>query len=290
MNLSDAINKIKERDYAFEISVEGKAPFGKERVSSAEAKSGTLYDYFSRIAKFNNTRSLGIQLYTPNGTSWIRKDFFLVDIPAVVESTKIVDPSTTDQQQQNTPIKHATSMVTKSDIEAATLKVENTFLKERTAEYAERIKKLEQRQDELIHENNKLSRENVTVKDKTELEWQQKLNAEQAKNKQGLSGIFDEIKDNPETLKFIAGFFPNHGMNKALSEKSENNPVNGAETKHTDPDAQACIEMMMPLLHQKSGEQVGMICMIVEDLCLHDTHLINLYKHLTAKKEPEKTQ
>ena len=76
MNLSDAINKIKERDYAFEISVEGKAPFGKERVSSAEAKSGTLYDYFSRIAKFNNTRSLGIQLYTPNGTSWIRKDFF----------------------------------------------------------------------------------------------------------------------------------------------------------------------------------------------------------------------
>ena len=292
MLLSEAIKKIKENNSIFEISIEGKKTFGKTRIEQAEMHAGSLEDYFKRIAKHNNVKTLAVNIYRPNGSSMVRKDFFIVDIPAVVDATNIVDSATNnvDEQQQQKPTKQSDmSNVTRADIDAATLKVENQFLKKDVDTLTERVKKLEVKEDRLLNENRDLLRENATIKDKADLELKTKMHEVAAASKDGLSGILDTVEKNPDLIKALVGFFPNHPMNKLLNNSEETEEINGVE-QHDDADAQTCIDdIIIPSLNKLGSEEVGMISIIIEHLSKNEKALVNLYNAVT-KPKAEKTE
>lgn len=283
MTLAEAIKKIKEKNFLFEISIEGKKPFGKQTVEKAEMFSGSIEEYLKKVAQLNNCKQLVITLWAPNGSSFLRKDFFLVDMPAVVESTKSVDISTKSVDTSTTPKNIESMNVTKSDIENASLKTELIYLKQKADDLEKRNKDLERKNEEYWNQNNKLQQENSIIKDKTELECERKLHSAAQSQKNGLSGIMSEIKETPEILEFIAGFIPNHPMGKMLP-AAENNQVTDNHVsfeKHPEQDGSTCIGMMIPLLNKQPGEKVGMIALIVENLCMNENNLKSIYGKLT---------
>lgn len=309
MNLSELIHTIKSKNFLFEIIAEGLPSFGKHTVTHIEMIHGNLENYFNQIAKVNRLTTLSVQLYAKNGSSFLRKGFFVVDIPAVVDSTtnqqqinKSVDGINEHQQQINkvveekpyTPTeKNNTMNITKDTVDLVQVKTENKYLAERCEELKQRNKELERKNDEYYTENLKLIREKAVEKDKLELEYRKKELELAADKKSGLNGIVDEVKNlPPEAWNFIGGFFPNHPAAKGLlqsgGQNSSESQLNG--TKHSDPDAQSCIEVITDLLLKEKSEVVGMLALINEHLIKTPAHLKAVYdKFFPEKPNTEQT-
>ncbi len=181
------------------------------------------------------------------------------------------------------PHKNHNQMATKTDIELAQLKAETKYLQEKVTELQNRNKFLERKNDEYHAENLSLLRENATEKDKRNLEFKQKELELLAKQKQGLSGAFEDIKTlPPEAWQFVAGLLPNHPMSKGLlpansTPVQNNTPLSGG-SKHPDTDAQACMEVIDTLLIKQTPEIVGMSAMLIEHLITHPTILRTVYE------------
>ena len=273
MQLSDAINKIKSRDFIFEISIPGKITLGKQTIAQAEAIDGTLENYFTRIAKANNAENIGIQLFSKNGTSHLRKDFFLVPINTNVDTSTLVSTEQKPSLNGLEPeIKKADmSTITKADLENATIKLELQYLKKDNQRLEERNKELEKKNTELHGEHLKVVRESALSKDQHDLEFQKKLLELEQGKKSGLNGLMGDIKEMPpEAWQMIAGLIaPNSPLAKGqlLGASKDAVTEETATIKHPDESAQECIDTINSLLIEQQPEAVGAISMMVEKFC-----------------------
>jgi hypothetical protein len=297
MTIDKLIEVLKQRNWLFEIQIPGKSAFGKNKIESIEGLHGSLTEYLHKIAKNNNVEQLAIQLYAPNGSSFIRKDFFLLDIKPVVESTKSVDTSTNIVEPSTKTVEPSTKSVeptipnkmdVSTQIENAELKAELRYIKQRNEELEKRAKDAEHKCDNYYTENLQLSRDAATQKDKLDLEYQGKvLNLEKDK-KSGLSGIMDEVKNLPPEAWQLFGNIIGKPITVAGSNPSPE--LNGANTvKHENADAQAGIDIMVGILTTLPAESVAMLVMIVEALSKNDQHLKNAF-HVIVEKAGKKQE
>lgn len=123
------------------------------------------------------------------------------------------------------------------------------------------------------------------------MEFKQKELELLAKQKQGLSGVLNDVKTlPPEAWQFIAGLLPNHAMAKGMPTKvNETNSASSGTLKHKDPDAQTCIEVMNSLLLKQSPEIVGMAALLMEHLVTKPSVLKAVYeKFFPEQNENEK--
>lgn len=294
MTIQELNTILKTKKWLFEISISGRPLFGKHSLSEVENLSGTLDEYLKRIAKNNNADTIGITLFAPNGSSNIRKDFFLLQMPPVVASTKIVAQSTKTVEPPTKVVEPSTKNVDRptqtveskplnkmdnirAEIENVKLSTELSFLKQRNAELEERTKKAELKQDELYSENLKLNRHVNEESSKLHLEHEKKLIELERDKKGGLSGIMDEAKNMPpEMWQFLAGLLPNHPMGKMLA--PANTPTNeNLGTKHSNADAQSCIDLVNSLLVNHDAESVGKLTLLIESFVKNNDALNAAY-------------
>lgn len=293
MSLYDLIKTILSKHYLFEVIVPGKTSFPKQSADQVDQLYGSIENYFTKIADSNNVQQLTVNLYAKNGSSYLRKETVIANVPASVEkSTTGFEKSTTvnlegTEKKLNTPTYQPThTMITKADIEVVQLRTENKFLNEKVDELKNRNKELERKNDEYYNENLRLTREHATEKDKRDLEYRQKELELNSKQKAGLSGILDDVKTMPaEAWQFIAGFMPNHPMAKGLTPAVNEQPQLNGATKHADADAQACIEVINTMLLKQTPEIVGMAAMLTE----HFTNNPNILKAVYEKFFPGQT-
>lgn len=299
MSLYDLIKTIRGKNYLFEVIVPGKESFPRQNADQVDMLHGRTEDYFIRIARANNVETLTVNLYAKNGSTYLRKETVVIDIPAVVEkSTTAIERSTTAHlngmdKTNNTPAyQNLHPMITKADIEVVQFKTENKFLNEKVDELKNRNKELERKNDEYYNENLRLTREHATEKDKRDLEFKQKEMDLISKQKQGISGLMDDVKTlPPEAWQFIAGLMPNHPMAKGLTQGSttDQQQLNGA-IKHTDSDAQACIEVIDSLLLKQSPEIAGMVAMLIEHFTAQPAILKAVYDKFFPQQVTEKVK
>ena len=157
MTVQDLKKLIQARDFRFEVSsTHPGRVYNKQTLASILPLHGSFEDYLALIAKSEKVTQLGIQLYQKNGTSHIKRDFFLVDVKPVVEastntveaSTNSVETSTKNVEASTIPVepknekKPAMSEVTKTDLENVQLKTELKFLSQQLDTLKESNKKL----------------------------------------------------------------------------------------------------------------------------------------------------
>lgn len=265
MSLYDLIKLILSKHYLFEVIIPGKTSFPKQSADQADQLYGSMESYFTRIADSNNVEQLTVNLYAKNGSSYLRRETINVQIPASIEKSTTANPSGVEKPLNTQTYQPTHTMITKADIEVVQLRTENKFLNEKVEELKNRNKALERKNEEYYTENLRLTREHATEKDKRDLEYRQKELELSSKQKQGLSGILDDVKTMPaEAWQFIAGFMPNHPMAKGLTPAITEQPQLNGAVKHADPDAQACIEVIDSLLLKQTPEIVGMAAMLTE--------------------------
>lgn len=297
MSLYDLIKIILSKHYLFEVIVPGKASFPKQNADQVYQLYGSIENYFKKIADSNEEQQLTVNLYAKNGSSYLRKDTVIINVPSNVEkSIPGIEKSTTanlgniDKSDNTKTYQPTHTMITKADIEVVQLRTENKFLNEKVDELKNRNKELERKNDEYYNENLRLTREHATEKDKRDLEYKQKELELNSKQKQGLSGILDDVKTMPaEAWQFIAGFMPNHPMAKGLTPSTYEQPQLNGETKHTDPDAQACIEVINTLLLKQTPEIVGMGAMLIEHFANNPNILKAVYEKFFPTQATEQT-
>lgn len=275
MTLDNLIHLIKSTNYLFEVIPEGGTSYGKQNRTQVDEIHGSIENYLKKIANAKGLKTLTVSLYAKNGSSLKRKDVVNIEIPEI--NTNSNESNNGSNNGKASQIKYTKDM-NHSEIEAVQLKTENKYLSEKVDELKARNKELERKNDEYYNENLRLTREHATEKDKRDLEYKQKELDLLAKQKQGLSGIMEEVKTMPpEAWQFIAGLLPNHPMSKGLLPPANNDNALNGTVKHNDPDAQACIEVMDSLLLKQSSEIVGMVAMLTEHLVTHPTVLKAVY-------------
>lgn len=284
-SLTEIVKEINSRpNYVFDVHAGDKALVKKANAKDTIVLHGSLEEYFTRLHKHSSGNGLQIQLYTPNGSSFIkRKLFWLQTLPVVEQSTKSVEASTKTVEVQQ-PIQQPllgienkkpamSEFATKTDIENAKLATEVKFLSEQVTDLKDRNKKLERENDQLHSDYRTLRAEHETTSKKHELEYKQKAIELESKAKQGLSGIVDEVKNlPPEAWNFLNGVF---GKGEKI-EKTEQKALEGP-AKHADADAQACIDGIVNVLLAANVEQCGKIALIVEGLIRNTKHLDVLF-------------
>ncbi len=299
MTLRELVADIQKNAYLFEVLLENKE-FKRKSAEEVLSEYPSLEDYFIKVAHDNHVKHLNVLYWQKNGNAFIRKAYKSVAIGAIdsaIESA--IDDSMGAIENEENPIENAIenstaaierpiekkSMATNGtgsmakypnkqtfqeknqtlskpmDAKAEILEVRLDFAKKTIQDLEKRNRDLERKNDNLYLENNKLLRDNFTQKDKLELDYKQKKLELESERKAGLSGIVEEVKSlPPEAWQFMAGMFPNHAMNKALNGGKQAEGEN--ESKHSDADAQLCIDTMNETLLNQSPEVVGMISML----------------------------
>lgn len=284
MSIRELIHLISAKDYRFEIVTEG-TQFKRKSVAEILAEYNSLEEYFKKIAELNKLTQIGIQLFAKNGTSWLRKGFFLIPITAVEKPLIPVESSTKPLQ---TPSKQ-----NPMDTNAQILQIKLDMLNERMEEYKSRNKELERKNDELYTENTRLIRENGTIKDKHELEFKSKELDLKSEQSSGLNGVMESVKTlPPEAWQFLAGFIPNHPMGK-LPQGNLEEGIGETGEKHENEDAQVYIDSLKSLLLSQPVEVVAMLSMVAESLINKPQNLKNIYVKLfpnSSNKTTNKTE
>lgn len=281
MTIQELNTILKTKNWLFEISISGRALFHKHSLAEVETSHGSLEEYLKYIAKNNNVQALGINLLSPNGSSTKRQGFFLLQIepvatPATNVATIVATPAT-DVATLVVESKSLNKMENiKAEIENARLLAELGFVKQRNSELEERQKKAEHKLDELYTENLKLNRQVNEENGRLNLEHQKRLielerehdkkvNDLDRDKKGGLSGILDEAKNMPpEMWQFLAGLLPNHPMGKMLAPGTPAPTENLGSAKHSNVDAQSCIDLINTLLVKHDAEGVGKVTLLIE--------------------------
>jgi len=316
MTLKEIADTIEKKDYLFEILQEGKE-FKRKSAPEVLMEYPSLEEYFRKVAKDHRTEKLGILLFVKNGNSFLRKGFFSVPIvavenaienstatvkPAVDDSTKTVEPAIeravesphnflngNQSMAENTQKQHFhhQTLSKPMDAKAEILQVRLDFANQKVAELERRNKDLERKNDNLFNENTKLLRDNLTQKDKLELEYKQKSLELDSEKKSGLSGIMEEVKTlPPEAWQLIAGIFPNHPMNKTLNGSGKEEE----KAEHSDPDARLCIDGIQEALLNQTPETIGMISMLTQAFINNPGALHKVYLKFYPTETPKETK
>lgn len=310
MTLAELIEILEEKDYWLKPLIPNSIRYTKKTIAEVNEIYGSVEKYLNKIAKANNIQTLKVALYCKNGSSPKVKYRYMIELPynnnasTSINEKQQIETESNKKQQVETNInkkqyestkenthqhqsiqisehkqKMYEKMISKSDIEVVHYKTENKYLAEKVEELKNRNKELERKNDVYYNENLRLTREHATEKDKCELAYKHKELDLVSKQKQGLSGVLEDVKTlPPEAWQFIAGLLPNHPMAKGMLPVVETNQtvLNGT-AKHNDSDAQTCMEVMDALLLKQSPEIVGMAAMLCEHLVTHPTILKAVY-------------
>jgi hypothetical protein len=293
-SLKEIIEQIKARpNFVFDITAGAKSLAKKHSASEAEAMHGSLENYFAKITEHHKGQDVAVTLFAPNGSSYLRKNFFLLSTIPVVEqstvsTTKVETPTTKVEPLGATDniIKKPTmsEFATKTDIENAKLSTENKFLAEKVDEQKERIKKLERDNDELNANYRTLRTQHETNHTKHELEYKQKVLEIENNRKAGLGGIVEDVKSlPPEAWEFFRGVFGKEGP-------KDNKPGLEGPKKHADADAQACIDGIGEVLLTAGVDTCGKIALIVESMAKDPKILNVIFDKLFPGQQKQETQ
>lgn len=299
------MNRISVKEFAdhlgrtrhyFKIMLPGTITAEMQDKEHVENQHGDFVSYLKKIARSNNLKELSISTMVKNGSSTLKKAFFIVDTDAVVgaPTTPTTAPTTTPTVPTIpvTPTPNtSSSMDTLTAIENAKLSIELQFTKKRAEELEEKNKSLERKVDTLHEDNVKLVRENGITKDKSDLEIEKAKVEALSKKSEGLSGVIDEVTKIPkEGWQFLAGMFPDHPMNKMLNAPASGTTeqLNGSE-KHENSDAQAFIELINENLVTLTPENISMITMLIDAFKKKPELLLKIYTTVypQTKEEPK---
>ena len=297
MTISELKTKILGKGWHFRFISPNpfkKKDFGWKNLEQVDKEYGGFEPYLKKIAESQSLKQLNIECRAKNGSGFLNKGIFLVDIEPIekieeekkVESIGSINPIQTPEPIVNHEIKKDISTPMedlKTHIENASMKTELRFLQSENERLKESNKKLDHKNEELFNEVSKLSRELSTVSAKTDLDYQKKELELMSKQKGGLSGIVDEVKNmDPKTLGMIISVF--QPKNEAVKALMNDNGGNGGEsslngTKHENADTQDFIEnSIYPMLTDAPSGAVGMIGGLIEYFIKYPEHLVATYK------------
>lgn len=235
MRLDEVINIILQKNYLFKIGIPGSAlSHGKTTLAAAINNAGSLHDYFNNIIKANNPKTLLVELFSPNGSSYKDrgKHIIFLDQPQAVATeatseTNVANKATSmlnglELQHQVKP----TSMNANDQLNYAVLQVKHEMVTNQKNALEKEVNELRKKVDVLHEEKLALVKENTVSGERNKLEMEKAIFEAQKQQKEGLSGILEEVKENPDLLKMIAGFIkPDHPMFK----ESENQSMEGTK-------------------------------------------------------------
>lgn len=229
MTLEDIINELKSKwNYLFKVSIPGSS-FVHHRTSVTEAvnKSGTIEEYFDRIIRENKPKTILVELFSPNGSSFRDRGKHVIFLHQTEAFATNATQNATNATQNatnatmgginetNRPKNTGNMMDIKEKIEFETLKVKHDMLSgvfdTLKAENAQLRKKV----DELHEEKLALVKENSVSNERNKLDMEKAVFEAQKQQKEGLSGLMGELNENPEVLKLLVGIIkPDHPMLK----------------------------------------------------------------------------
>lgn len=304
MTVIELKNKILSKGWLFRFISPNplkKNDFGWKTMEQVNKEHGGFEEYVKKISETQGLKQLNFDTKAKNGSGFLNKGIFLVDIEPVEkieniennESINSINSTATKEPIENKEVKKVTTPTPinttmnsqedlKTHIENASMKTELRFLQAENDRLKESNKKLDQKNEELFNEVSKLTRELATDKTKNDLEFQKKELELLSKQKGGLSGIVDEVKNmDPKTLGMIISVFqPNNQAVKALMSSEEGNggeSLNGP--KHKDEETQDFIQnSIIPMLAEADSGAVGMIGGLIEYFLKYPEHLVATYK------------
>lgn len=313
MKVSELKNKILTKAWLFRFISPNplkKNDFGWKTLDQVEKEYGGFESYLKKIAESQNLKQLNIQAKSKNGSGFLNRGIFLVEIEPIdnvekveeqkkVESIgsinqntvtqKVVDFDTAKSYEVKNEIPITNTVKTpmedlKTHIENASMKTELMFLKQDNERLKESNKKLDQKNEELFNEVSKLTRELATDKEKNNLEFQRKELELLSKQKGGLSGIVEEVKNlDPKTIALFGSFLQpnNKNFQKFLEDGSggEGGDASLNGPKHENSDTQDFIQhSIIPMLAEAPSGVVGMIGGLIEYFIKYPDHLVATYK------------
>ncbi len=320
MTISELKNKILSKGWFFQFVSPNplkKKDFGWKNLEQAEKDYGGFEAYLKKIAESQNLKQLNIACRSKNGSGFTPRGIFLVDTEAVenignIGNTEIIlpikpikpitnfEPAVNHEVKKHEKIEPILNKMgtedVKTHIENASMKVEIGFIKAENERLKESNKKLDQKNEELFNEVSKLTREVSTSSAKNELDFQKKELELMSKQKSGLNGIVEEVKNmDPKMLGMIISVFqPNNKAVQAMM--NEGRSTEGIEdatvlegTQHENPDTHEFIknDIIPMLINAKTGE-VGMIGGLIEYFIKHPDHLVMTFKKFFPGAIPEK--
>lgn len=226
MKLEEIINLLAAKPhYLFKISIPGTPLMhGRTTVHTAIENAGSLQAYFDKIIKANSAKTLLVELFTPNGTSFKNRGIHVISLDQpqpVATSTNTATNSATNTTQPLQGIEDTQqqvkthSMNPKDELGYAVLQVKHEMITNQKNSLEAEVKELRKKVDTLQEEKLSLVKENTVSGERNKLEMEKALFQAEKGTKEGLSGLMGELNDNPETLKMLIGLFkPDHPMFK----------------------------------------------------------------------------
>jgi hypothetical protein len=285
---------LQDKRLLFQVSVPGRNfAAGKISADQALVDCPSLEEYFTRILKGNNAKSIIVKLFTPNGSSYKLRGEHIVSLPgnetvatsnnpatnvATNETNVATRPLHGTYEEPKTPTK---AMTVDDQIAFGVLKVEHRLVCHRKDELERDNKALQQKVDKLHDEKLDLVRQNTVQNEKNELEIERaKLNMDK-ESKVGLSGMLSELKENPELIKAAVGFInPNHPMFK----EKQTEPVGELEAKlHDEPEADLILKMIPKQLADKDGELISKMYVVFVNLLAKPEALDKVYNEFNPQ-------
>lgn len=306
IDLKDFVDKLRRSGHYVELSMPGKQ-MHRQKIIEIQNSHGDPEEYFRRIADENKVKSLSATTYTKNGTSWTRKEFFIVTIPAVANNTNETNEATNNTNSSanntneitnntnSTPTSDKTNSMSdvKQEIENIKLSTKLEYAERRLRELEDANKKLSQSNDKLVEDNMQLLRDKNLADDRAELKIKEaKLESDQARiNGLGaIDQITDAVTKMPKEAWILLGSFKKdnpfkHYLPEGSNEnESEEESLSGSMGKHSDPDAQTFIEAIYSMLITRSPEDVTMITQLIEDFGIKPEVLKKVYAQLHPPK------
>lgn len=314
MTIAELKNKILAKGWHFKFVSPNpfkKKDFDWKNLEQVDKEHGGFEAYLKKIAESQRLKELNIDTRAKNGSGFMNKGIFCVQIENIenignIEPVKTPDPiiSTNSTPKiepiENKEVKTNTISMNptedlKTHIENASMKTELRFLQQENERLKESNKKLDQKNESLFTEVSKLTRELATDKTKNDLEFQKKELELMSQNKAGLSGIVEEVKNmDPKTLGMIISVFqPNNKAVQAMMNSGENSDTGGSLNgpRHDDVETQSYIEnSIYPLLTSADTPTVGMIGSLIEYFIKFPDHLVMSYNKFFPGVVPPDTK
>lgn len=303
MTIKELQDTIIKKRYFFEvISNNPNTKFGRKTLEDVERAHGSFEEYLRKIAEAHKMKQVQVKVQSKNGTGFANKGSFWVEIVPVakidnidtapIKSIGSVEPiaNTTIEKPIITPTPN--KMDVSEIVKAAEDRIELKLMKRDNEALLIQNKDLQKKVDDYVDKITDLSRQVAVKGDETEIKHQRELLRLEKDAKGGLSGIVEELKNQPELLGTILSVFqPNNPIVKAMAQKiaTENGGStnsgysNGDESleglgKHENEDAQAYIEEVYKLLISADAGNIGMIGALIEYFLKFPNHLTIVYK------------
>ncbi len=269
--------EVKAKGLMFSALIPG-LPEKRYTASQAESDHGSVAQMLTNLSAIHKINPLPVQLYARNGSSHIKKGFFLVEINRAVENINgTVENINNTVEKSNNTVENINRAVEKSNkavednngrvdvrtqIENARLTEANRHLLGQLDDTKQRLRKEEERSGVLFNETLDLQRKLASQKDRLELEYATKKLELEKDRQGGLSGLVGELNENPELVKALIGLInPKHPM---FDQNNQALLSGGCECpKHPEADGKMIIDTIVKALITQKVEVLGMLQIVI---------------------------